>query len=307
MLRERGGDRPSHHCRDGICLVGILVLAIAGVPWLPLLSFVRADTAEAAVTIEMITDHPQEQPLLDARPTQLTFKALVDGEPLRGGHLAVKITAPPMPMLFPTRFPTVEGTTLLQLTSALEGGTFEVEYLFPIHDDYIVDVDVTPDAHGQAMQPAKILHRLPVQANSASTRRAWLFRIGLCSLGGVVGAGYAHFTDRRKTMRSKALTTCSVCMLGGLLWFTAALAFAHHGTGKFVFPKWPQVIDGDDGWALEVRPTPIQAVIGEMLELQGRLTHDRQVFSGQSRSPAISTTFKMTRRYCARAFSHPMA
>ena len=64
------------------------------------------------------------------------------------------------------------------------------------------------------------------------------------------------------------------------MWFTGALAFAHHGTGKLVFPKGPQVIHGDDGWALEVRPTPVQAVIGELLDLQVRLTRAGQVFSG---------------------------
>jgi hypothetical protein len=67
---------------------------------------------------------------------------------------------------------------------------------------------------------------------------------------------------------------------GGLLGITSALVFAHHGTGTFVFPQGPEVIDGDDGWALEVRPTPVQAVIGELLELQVKLTHDGQVFSG---------------------------
>jgi hypothetical protein len=55
MLREQWGDWPSHHRRDGICLVGIRVLAKAGVRWLPLLSFVRADTAEATVTMKKRT------------------------------------------------------------------------------------------------------------------------------------------------------------------------------------------------------------------------------------------------------------
>ena len=253
---------------------------MAGVRWLPLLSSVRADPAKAAVTIEVSPDDLDEQPLLDVRPAQLTFKALVDGEPLRGGHLAVTITAPPMPLLFPTRFPTVEGTTLLQLTSLLQGGTFEMDYLFPMPGDYLVDVDVTPDAHGPAISPATIRQRVPVQAHAASTRRVWLFRIGLGSLGGLAGVGYASITHRRQTMRSKVLTTCRVCVLGGLLGFTGALALAHHGTGKFVFPKGTQVIDGDDGWALEVRPTPVQAVIGELVTLQVRLTHEGQVFSG---------------------------
>jgi hypothetical protein len=264
----------------GIFLVGILVPAIAGALWLPLLSVGGADTAEAAVTVDMLTDYPQEQPLLDASLAQLTLKASVDGEPLRSGHLAVKITAPPTPWLLPTLFPTVAGTTLLQLTSVLEGGTFQMEYFFPMPGDYIVDVDVTRDVDGQAMQPESFLYHLPVQANSASTRRAWLFRIGLCALGGIAGVGYAHVAHRRNTRRTRAITTCGAFVLGGLLWVTGALAFAHHGAGKFVFPKRPEVIHGDDGWALEVRPTPVQAVIGELLDLHVRLTHGGQVFSG---------------------------
>ena len=46
-----------------------------------------------------------------------------------------------------------------------------------------------------------------------------------------------------------------------------------------MFPQGPEVIHGDDGWALEVRPSPVQAVIGESVELQVRLTDDGQVFS----------------------------
>jgi hypothetical protein len=47
-----------------------------------------------------------------------------------------------------------------------------------------------------------------------------------------------------------------------------------------VFPKGPQVIQGDEGWALEVRPTPEQAVVGELLDLTVTLTREGQVFSG---------------------------
>ena len=37
---------------------------------------------------------------------------------------------------------------------------------------------------------------MSVRASPASTGRAWLFRIGLCALGGVAGVGSAHVAHR---------------------------------------------------------------------------------------------------------------
>ena len=280
MLRGRSERRPLRHPGRGVFLVIIILLAMGGDRWLLLPSLPGEETAEAAVTIEMITDPPREQTLPDTRPAQLTFKASVKGEPLGAGRLAVEVTAPPPPMLLPTPIPAVEGTTLLQLSSDLAGGTFAIEYLFPIHGVYTFDFDITPGADGQALPSEKIRHNLHVQAEPAGVRRAWLFRIALFSLGGIAGAWYACAAHRQKRPSSPAVIAPGVLVLGGLVFITGSFTFADHGPRELTFPKGTQVVHGDDGWALEVRPTPERAVVGELLDLTVTLTHEGQVFAG---------------------------
>jgi hypothetical protein len=279
MLRGLFGDALNHHGR-GLLLVGIILLAIGYDRSLPWLSADDGPVAEAAVTIEMVTDPPREQIFPDTRPAQLTFKASVDGKPLDSGRLALQVIAPPRPMLLSTPFPAVEGTTLLQLTSDLTDGKFAAEYLFPINGVYTFNFDIAPGPHGRAVQPTTVRHSLHVQADPVTVRRGWLFRIALFSLGGIAGAWYALTVHAPKTLPSSAAIASGAFIIGSLLLVTATLTFADHGPRQLVFPKGAQVIHGDEGWAIEVRPTPEQAVVGELLDLAVTLTRGGQVFSG---------------------------
>ena len=113
MLSGLTDFRPLWHHSQGMLLVVIILLAMGGDRVLPRQSLAGTGAAEAAVSIEMVTDPPREQTLPDFRPAQLTFKAAVEGQPLDSGRLAVDVTAPATSMLLPTALPAVEGTTLL--------------------------------------------------------------------------------------------------------------------------------------------------------------------------------------------------
>jgi hypothetical protein len=176
MLRAPSSCRLLKRHSRGMLLVGTILLAVGYDGSLPWLSATGEYVAEAAVSIEMVTDPAQEQILPDRKPAQLTFKASVDGKPLRSGRLKVQVIAPPRPVLLSTPLPAVEGTTLLQLTSELTDGKFAVEYLFPISGVYTFDFDIAPGLNGQAVQPTTTRHSLHLQANPATVRRAWLPR-----------------------------------------------------------------------------------------------------------------------------------
>jgi hypothetical protein len=279
MLTGLSSSRPLCHHSQHILLVGIILLAIGGDRLLARLSRAGEGAAEAAVSIQMVTDPPREQTLPDSRPAQLTFKASVDGQPLDSGRLAVDVTAPETSMLLPTLLPAVEGTTLLQLASELTGGKFAVEYLFPIPGVYTFDFDIASAPDGQAVESMKIRHSLHVQADPASVRRAWLFRVALFALGGIAGAWYVCAAHRQRTPPSRAVIAPGVLVLGGLVFVTGGYTFADHGPRQLVFPKGAQVIQGDDGWALEVRPTPEQATVGELLDMGVTLTHQGREFA----------------------------
>jgi hypothetical protein len=280
MLRGLSGCRPLNRPIRSVPLAVIILLALGCPRWLPWLGSADEHAAEAAVAVEMATDPPPEQIFPDTRPVQLTFKASVDGKPLDSGRLAVQVSAPPRPVLLSTPFPAVEGTILFRLASELRDGTFAADYRFPIRGVYTFDFGLAPGPDAQALRPTTIRHSLDVPADPATVRRGWMFRIVLFSLGGVTGVWYARTTRARKTPPSIAVTATGALMLGSLVVVTSTVTFADHGPRELVFPKGTQVIQGDDGWALEVRPTPEQAAVGELLDLTVMLRREGQVFSG---------------------------
>jgi hypothetical protein len=269
----------SHHSRS-LPLLVVVLLAIGGDRLVSPLSGAEKHAAEAAVTLKLQTDPPLEQIVLDTKPTQLTFTVSADGKSLEAGRLAVHVMAPPRPILLPSPHPAVEGTTLLELNSDLTDGTFTLEYLFPAQGAYGFDFDIVPTAHGQSMHATKLRESVQVRADQDSIRRAWLFRVVLFSLGGIAGAWYARAAQTRKTPPSRAVTATGAVVVGGLVLVIGSFTCADHGPRQLAFPKGTQVIQGDAGWALEVRPTPTQAVVGELLEITVTLTDAKQVFSG---------------------------
>jgi hypothetical protein len=278
MLRGLSGCQVVNRHRRDMALVVVILLAIGCPRGLSWLNASEELVAEAAVAIEMVTDPPREHILSDTT-TLLTFRASMDGTPLDSGHLAVHVSAPPRPILLPTPFPAVEGTTLLQLASDLIDGQFTVEYRFPIQGVYTVDFDIRPAPHGQIVPPTLLRQSVRVHADPASIRRAWLFRAVLFCLGGIAGAWYARTSRAPKTLPSGAAIAAAALVCGGLVVITNPFASADHGPREVVFPKGAQVIQGDDGWTLDVRPIPEQAAVGELWELAVTLTHKGQVIS----------------------------
>jgi hypothetical protein len=280
MLRGVSGDRPwnrPRRVRSGmvIILVAIacpLLLARGGVP--------GRDTAEAAIAVEILTDPPQERILSDKAPALLTFKASMDGKPLDAGHLQVGVNAPSGAGGLFAPFRAVAGTTMLQLASDLVDGKFAVEYLFPIDGVYSFDFAITPVAGGPAIQPASIHQSLHVPADLVTVRRGWLFSAALFCLGGIIGVWHARRGLARHRLPSGAAIVSGGLIVGGLVAMTSSWTFADHGPREVVFQKGPQVIQGADGWALEVRPAPEQAVVGDLLDLTVTLMREGKVFPG---------------------------
>jgi hypothetical protein len=261
--------------------LAVVILLAVGCDWsMALLHIAEKRGAEAALAVEMVTDPPAEQILPDTRPAQLTFKVLVDGKPSESGRLALQVMAPPRPVLLSTPFPAVEGTTLLQLASNLTDGEFTLEYLFPVQGVYAFDIGIEPVSDGQPGPPTWLQQRVRVHADPASIRRAWLSIVMLFCLGGIAGAWYARSAHMRKNPPAGAAIGTAILVLGTLVFVTGTFTFADHGPRELMFPQGVQVIQGDDGWALEVRPTPEQAAVGELMEFTVTLTHEGQVFPG---------------------------
>jgi hypothetical protein len=233
----------------------------------------------AGVTVDFISDPAPERIVPGSDLVQVTLAASWHGTPLQHGQLTMKILAPPPAGGLFRAFPPVEGTELLRLTSELNGGRFSLQYLFPIRGTYGVELELTAVPGGEPFPATTWRHAWQVGGSPSSVRWTWLLMGGLF----ILGAGVGLVLSRQTTPRMKPLSSLGAMVLLGVCYVTTlssppSVGADHPMSSVLHFPRGPQVIRGDDGWELVVRPTPVQARVGEPWHLAMSLNKAGQVF-----------------------------
>ncbi len=252
----------------GIRHLGGLSPVILGVVCAGLLLGAPGDARAAAITVNLTSTPAPHVIRPDADYARVMAQVLMDGKPLSAGHLQVQIAAPARPAILSTDFPIVEGTRLMSLASDLHEGTYDFSYLFPIRGTYAVDLTVSPVPGGPTF-PVTTLHQtLQLRENPAEVRNVWFLVLGLFILGGIFGALFARSAAARDVLPSLAALVLSMLLLRVLMPAGATVAAA----------PAPHVVQGEADWALEIRPTPAQATVGQMVRFDVALRKDGHIF-----------------------------
>lgn len=116
-------------------------------------------------------------------PVQLTLQALDGaGQPLTNVNIGLTILAPAKNPWFPTDFPIVEGTTLLDLEAQAPNGELQLQQMLPIRGTYRLFVKVTP-LEPNAFTPLQQTLTLPIRENPVKYRNFGILAIALLAIG----------------------------------------------------------------------------------------------------------------------------
>jgi hypothetical protein len=166
-----------------LCSVGLILYSWVGFSQTPQPS-VRLTTTPAVSQI-----HPFEaEATAPQAPVQLTLQALdAAGQPLQPARMHLKILTPPANPWWPTDFPVVEGTTLLDMVTPAPQGQVAVQQMLPMRGTYQLLVDVTPIAP-QSFTPFQQTLRLSVPENGVKFYNLAILAVILLMVG--LGGGW---------------------------------------------------------------------------------------------------------------------
>ena len=156
---------------SAICLMGAIFYGLVGFSQLtkstvrlttdPPLGQILPFEAEAATPLG--SNQPQS-------PVRLTFLAVdASGHPLEKAKIHLQILTPSPNPLFPTDFPIVEGTELLDVEALAPQGQLQVQQILPIRGTYKLLVNVTPEV-ANAFPSLQQTLMLPVSENGLKYR-----------------------------------------------------------------------------------------------------------------------------------------
>lgn len=128
-----------------------LIFAIVGLVSLILYGLVGFSQSPQA-TIKLSTDPPigqflpfEAEAVTPQSPVRLNLQALNPaGKPLENTKVRLQIITPPKNPLFPTDFPLVEGTKLLDIEAVAPEGKLQIQQMLPIRGKYQLLANVTP-------------------------------------------------------------------------------------------------------------------------------------------------------------------
>ena len=215
----------------------------------------------------------------DTDLARVTLTALLHGQPLSQGHMQVQLTAPPRTRVVATGFPRVEGTALLALDTALTDGTWTAQYLLPIRGTYTFDVGIAPVPGGPVFQPTRLRQTVHISENPTVVRNAGMLIGGLFLLGGITGIIFARSAAAREKLWSRAIVGLLIG-LGGALVPCMVLADTGHTSTAVDASQGRQIIQGDQGWELEVQASPIPATVGQLVQFAIWLRKEGAIFPG---------------------------
>ncbi len=240
--------------------------------WVWCLGFSLSLAAASAVTISLTSTPASDTIRPDADMAHVTLVAQQDGHPLSHGHVVVKVTAPSRPRWLSTDFPRVEGTTLLELASDLRDGAFSFDYLFPIRGEYGFNVAVQPRFGAPHVTPTTVQKTWQLRENPTEIRNAWLLIVSLFVLGGFFGIVLARSANAKNAL------------LFMIALASVALVIRAECNVRVQAESSPpqQVVNGAQGWTLQVDTTPAQGTVGEQVRFDIVLTKDGEVFQNET-------------------------
>jgi hypothetical protein len=231
------------------------------------------------MTVDIVSDPPLEQLVPGARLARVTFNVFWREKPVEHGHLTVKLLAPKRAKGSLPEFFDSAGGEVLQLESELRRGIFSFQYLFPVSGTYQVEIALAPVPGGEDFSPTTLRKDFLVHGQPVQGRFHWLLLGGLFALGLGVGAVFSRWLRGRRKPSSVAAVVSLLGLCHAVTLLSAATVGADHAVNTQIdFPRGPQVIKGDDGWELVVRPTPVQVGVGEPLQLTTLFRKDGQIF-----------------------------
>jgi hypothetical protein len=125
---------------SAICLMGVVLYNLV----------VFSQTPQP--TVRLITEPPiskilpfEAEATAPPSPVRLTLQAVdATGQPLENAKIRLQILTPPKNPWFPTDFPIVEGTELLNIEAVAPKGELQIQQMLPIRGNYQLLVNVTP-------------------------------------------------------------------------------------------------------------------------------------------------------------------
>ncbi len=234
--------------------------------WWPTGVMGQVDSEALAVSITTQPSASAIRPDLDL--VHVTLSVEHHGQPLRQGHIFVKVLAPPRPSILSTDFPIVEETTLLELASDLRDGALTFDYLFPIRGTYAFDVTLSPVPGAPDFATTTLRQTMQLRENPTEVRNVWLLVIGLFGLGSFFGVVFARSAAARGELPGSAILLVIVLLTSGGV---ATRVEASEAPGPPVAPEAA-------GWTLQLHPTPGQATVGHIVQLAITLTKEGAIF-----------------------------
>ena len=231
------------------------------------------------MTIEMVSTPSLEHLRPPTDLARVTLMALLHGKPLIQGHLKVQLIAPPRTTVLASDFPRAEGTPLLAFDSDLIGGVVTLQYRFPLRGIYTFDLEITPVPGGPVFPPTSLRKTVRISENSVITHHTWLL-VGLFVLGVSTGGLVARFAAARVKRRSRTIIGSLVLCCNVLAPSSMVAAHSGHPEHEAYGAPERQVIQGDDGWELEIHSIPMPVTVGHPLQLALWLRKDDEVFLG---------------------------
>jgi hypothetical protein len=204
-------------------------------------------------------------------PVRLTLQALdATGQPLENAKIRLQILTPPKNPWFPTDFPIVEGTELLNIEAVAPKGELQIQQMLPIRGNYQLLVNVTPIV-ANAFTPIEQTLTLSVAESWVKYRNFGILAVILLAVGlggGLVLGGQQQIQpgeiapQRVRLLLSGAIIVAIASLL--IINITAEVADSHT-QGHHTHPKEPAVLQSQ---GVEARISgDVQATVGQPAKL----------------------------------------
>lgn len=229
-------------------------------------------------TVRLLTEPPLSQILpyeaeatAPPSPVRLTLQAVdATGQPLENAKFRLQILTPPKNPWFPTDFPIVEGTELLNIEAVAAKGELQIQQMLPIRGNYQLLVNVTPIV-ANAFTPIEQTLTFSVSEGWVKYRNFGILAVILLTVGlagGLVLGGQQQIKlgeiapQRVRLLLSGAIIVAIASLL--IINITAEVAESHtHGHRSL--PKEPTVLQSQ---GVEARISgDVQATVGQPTKL----------------------------------------
>lgn len=251
-----------------VCLVGVVFYSLV----------VFSQTPQPSV--RLLTEPPISQILpfdgeatLTPSPVRLTLQAVdAAGQSLENAKIRLQILTPPKSPWFPTDFPIVEGTKLLNFEADAPKGELQIQQILPIRGQYQLLVEVTPIVE-KAFNPFQQTLTLSVPENWIKYRNLGILVLVLLTVGvggGLVLGGHQEIHEgeiapqRVRLLLSGAIVVAIISLL--FINITAELAESHTDHHKHYSPnpEEPAILQSQ---GIEAR------ILGDVEATVGQLTN----------------------------------